>query len=66
MMFTAINTKTIEYDENIYIKYLLIIFIVSFTYRLIMNIDSIIAILLNILENVGTYIYTCGARLIWK
>ena len=51
MIFTTINTKTIEYDENIYIKYLLIIFIVSFTYRLIMNIDSIIAILLNILEN---------------
>ena len=64
MMFTAINTKTIEYDENIYIKYLLIIFIVSFTYRLIMNIDSIIAILLNILENIVTYIYTFCTRLI--
>ena len=30
MMFTAINTKTIEYDENIYMKYLLIVRIIAY------------------------------------
>ncbi len=30
MMFTAINTKTIEYDENIYIKYLLMKKIITY------------------------------------
>ena len=30
MMFTAINTKTIEYDENIYMKYLLMKKIITY------------------------------------
>ena len=30
MIFTAINTKTIEYDENIYIKYLLMKKIITY------------------------------------
>jgi len=41
MMFTAINTKTIEYDENIYMKYLLMKKII--TYKL-SNKNSIISI----------------------